>query len=109
MKSVNSVIIGVASVLSFAALAYAASDVVVDQVGQKFSVPTLTVKAGKTVDFMNSDDVNHNITIIDANGNADDRGIQKPNTTIPVTFDKAGDFVVRCSVHPRMKMQVKVE
>ena len=86
-----------------------AADINVDQAGQKFAPSQLTLKAGDTVNFLNTDDVNHNVTVIDTAGNSDDRGIQKPGTTVPVNFAKPGEYTIRCSVHPRMKMQIKVE
>ena len=86
-----------------------AAEVNVDQAGQKFAPSQVTLKAGDTVNFLNSDDVNHNVTVIDSAGNADDRGIQNPGTTVPVKFAAPGEYTIRCSVHPRMKMQIKVE
>jgi len=81
----------------------------IDQVGQKFSQTTLAVVAGDTVHFVNHDDVTHNINVIDADDNAVDKGLQKPGDTIDQLFDKAGKFVVRCSIHPKMKMTVVVK
>jgi plastocyanin len=38
-----------------------------------------------------------------------DKGLQKPGETINQLFDKSGKFVVRCSIHPKMKMTVTVK
>lgn len=100
--------LGVLSAVLLSSAAQAGS-IDVDQVGQKFDKPSVTIKAGDTINFLNSDNVNHNVTVVDADGGADDKGIQKPGVTVPVTFSKPGDYMIRCSVHPRMKMQVKVE
>lgn len=100
--------VAAAAALLLSANAFAA-ETVVDQQGQKFVPNAVTVKVGDSIKFLNSDDVDHNVTVIDGDGNADDRGIQKPGTPLTVKFSKAGDFAVRCSVHPRMKMTVKVE
>ena len=107
MKIVTSMLI----VFSALVVVYpaAAADVAVDQVGQKFDPHSVTIKVGDSIKFLNNDDVDHNITLIDSGGVAEDRGIQKPGTIIPVRFSAAGEFLVRCSMHPRMKMQVKVE
>ena len=86
-----------------------AGETVIDQQAQKFVPNAVTLKAGDSLKFLNSDDVDHNVTVIDTAGNAEDHGIQKPGSPIVIKFDKAGDYVVRCSVHPRMKMTVKVE
>ena len=105
--------IAIASVAALTALLRSpraiAGETVIDQQGQKFVPNAVTIKAGDTLKFLNSDDVDHNVTVIDAAGNADDHGIQKPGTPMSIKFSAPGDFAVRCSVHPRMKMQVKVE
>jgi plastocyanin len=86
-----------------------AADTSIDQVGQKFSTTTVTLKAGESIHFLNKDDVTHNINVIDSDDNANDKGLQKPGETIDQKFDKPGDFQVRCSIHPKMKMTVKVQ
>jgi plastocyanin len=86
-----------------------AADTSIDQVGQKFSITSVTLKAGESIHFLNKDDVTHNINVIDSDDNANDKGLQKPGETIDQKFDKAGDFQVRCSIHPKMKMTVKVQ
>jgi len=81
----------------------------VDQNNLKFSPNTLTVKAGDTVSYLNNDDVTHNINVIDAEGDPDDKGLQKPKQTITAKFDKPGEYQVRCAIHPKMKMTVTVQ
>lgn len=81
----------------------------IDQVGQKFSQSSLTLHLSDHVTFLNQDDVQHNIKIIDADGGEDDKGLQKPGESIDVGFAKSGHFMVRCAIHPKMKMQVDVQ
>ena len=81
----------------------------IDQVGQKFSQSSLSVARGDAVHFVNHDDVTHNINVIDEDDNALDKGLQKPGESIDQVFDKAGKFIVRCSIHPKMKMTVAVK
>jgi plastocyanin len=87
----------------------AAADVSVDQVGQKFSPNSITVKVGDTVHFKNGDDVTHNIQVTDSDDSNEDEGLQKPGEEIKQTFDKAGQFSVHCAIHPRMKMTIAVK
>ena len=101
-------ILAVGGFVSCALLAHAA-DTSVDQVGQKFSMPAVTIKAGDTLHFLNRDDVTHNINITGSGDDADDKGLQKPGEMIDQKFPTAGEFMVRCSIHPKMKMSVKVE
>lgn len=91
------------------AVAVEAATADIDQAGQMFSKKSLTVKPGDTVRFHNGDDAIHNINVIDAADVASDKGLQKPGETIGVLFDKAGKFVVRCSIHPKMKMTIAAE
>jgi plastocyanin len=92
-----------ASVAAFAAVTQ------IDQIGQKFSQSSLTVKAADHIKFLNQDDVQHNIKVINADGDEDEKGLQKPGETIDVAFAKAGHFMVRCAIHPKMKMAVDVQ
>jgi len=85
-----------------------AADVDVDQVGQRFSTGSVSIKKGDKVLFKNSDDVTHNINIFDADDNPDDKGLQKPGEIVAVLFDKAGTFSARCAIHPKMKMTISV-
>jgi plastocyanin len=32
--------------------------------------------------------------------------VQKPGATLSYTFDKAGTFMIRCNIHPSMRMTV---
>ena len=86
-----------------------AADVAVQQAHMGFAVDAVTIKAGDDVVFSNNDDALHNIQIIDANDDVEDRGMQKPGQDIKVSFPKAGQYKVRCSIHPKMKMTVTVQ
>ena len=93
--------------VALTAAAYAAT-LEIDQAGQRFSQSAVTIAVGDTIRFVNHDDVRHNIRIIDADGNATDKGLQDPGQTIEARFDKAGRFVARCQIHQKMKMTIDV-
>lgn len=80
------------------------------QAGQAFSETDITIAAGSHVNFLNQDDVKHNILVQagDDDDNAKDMGIQSPGQSIDVPFDKAGKFMIRCHIHPGMKLNVTV-
>ncbi len=101
--------IAVALLLSGVALPAAATDIAIDQVGQKFDPPTTSAKVGDTLKFHNSDDVTHNIQVTDADDDNEDKGLQKPGEEITETFDKSGTYTIHCAIHPRMKMTVEVK
>ena len=80
----------------------------IGQAGRNFSKPHLDVAPGATVTFLNDDNVPHNIfTAFD--GQYQDKGLSRPGEKVMVTFDKTGQHQVRCAIHPKMKMTVKVE
>ena len=104
----NALLLAAVSILGFVSVAYAA-DVNVSQSNQQFSEDSLKMKAGDTIVFKNADTVSHNIQIVNSDGDADDKGLQKPGETIKATMAKAGDYKVRCGIHPGMKIKVTVE
>ena len=86
-----------------------AADAHVDQVGKTFDPSELQLKAGDTITFHNSDDVTHNINVFDSDDNPDDKGLQKPGEDIKHTFTKPGEYLARCGIHPKMKMNIEVK
>jgi len=86
-----------------------AADNPIDQANQQFSNKALTVKAGDTVTFKNSDDVTHNITVDSPDGDADDLGLQKPGESLTTKIGKPGEYSVHCHIHPKMKMKITAQ
>ncbi len=92
--------------LSGIAVAYAA-DKTITQKGKVFSMTEVSLKKGETLNFLNDDNIVHNIMSTSA-GNEFNVGAVKPGTSTPVTFKNTGDVKVICAIHPSMKMLVKV-
>jgi len=86
-----------------------AADTEITQADQTFSQEAVTLKAGDSINFTNKDSVTHNIKVLNASGDAEDKGLQKPGEVIHEKFDKAGEFKIRCAIHPKMKMTVTVQ
>ncbi len=85
-----------------------AKDVNVDQKGNQFVPGELTVNVGDAIMFTNADGVAHNVHSV----TPDHRfttGIQQPGESAQVTFDATGTIDVRCALHPRMRLTLKVE
>jgi plastocyanin len=91
--------------LAFAPLALAA-DHAVDIAGFAFSPQTITIAAGDTVTWTNSDAQGHTAT---ADGGSFDTGTIANNTSKSVTFDTAGTFGYHCKIHPAMTATIVVE
>jgi plastocyanin len=102
--------LGLAAVLGVAVGAGAAwaGVHVVDQKDLRFSTATLKLAKGDTVEFTNSDDTVHNITIA-GNGLSISSGLQAPGRPFKVPMVKIGVYQVRCGIHPGMKMTLVVE
>jgi len=98
-----------AAALCLTAVSVRAASHTIEQIGQKFSEKSASVRAGDSILFANHDDVTHNIGIINDDDDSVDLGLQKPGESLSYKFDKAGRFKVRCSIHPSMKMDVHVD
>ena len=86
--------------------AFAATEVIHQQ-GRAFSAESFSIKKGESVTFLNDDSVPHNIMSI-STGNEFNLGSQLPGSSVDVAFKEAGDVMVICAIHPRMKMTIKV-
>ena len=78
---------------------------VVDQKGLMFVPHIIAVQQGTTVEFLNSDSVQHNVfwTAIGTDKKAGHNlGTWPKGEKRPFTFDKAGVVPVLCNVHPEM-------
>ena len=100
------------ALIAIQAISARAADITVDQLGQKFNPDTISLKVGDTLLMTNKETAGttHNAQVINAAGDTDDKGLQKPGGA-PMTqkFDKAGEYQVRCGIHPKMKLTVSVQ
>lgn len=71
----------------------------------EFNSPNLAIKAGDTVQFINSDGAPHTATADD--GSFDTGQLNKGNSA-DVTFANAGTFDYFCEYHPEMKAVISV-
>ena len=92
--------------LSGIAVAYAAEQTIT-QKGKLFSATEVSIKKGDVLNFLNDDNIVHNVMSTSA-GNEFNVGAAKPGVSTPVTFKAAGNVQVICAIHPSMKMAVKV-
>lgn len=77
----------------------------VDITDFKYEPATVTVKAGGTVEWTNSDTAPHTAT---ADDQSFDTGSLSQGDAKKVTFDEAGTFAYICTFHPFMKATVEV-
>ena len=84
-----------------------AGPVIMDQFAKAFVPETLFVRAGQPVTFKNSDDQQHNITVV--RGRTGTRVLdisQGEGDTHNHTFDQPGEYDVTCDVHPGMRATI---
>jgi plastocyanin len=82
--------------------------VVMDQKNMAFIPHVLPLVKGTTVDFLNSDMVQHNIYSPDAVADNMNLGTWLKDETRPFTFNKSGIVTLRCNVHVDMLAYVLV-
>jgi plastocyanin len=94
--------------LSAAAVAQSGLQVV-GQKDRAFSAEVLTVAKGAQVRFQNDDVIAHNVQVRDPAGASRISTLQRPGDHTDIEFNVSGDNDVRCVIHPRMRMIVKVQ
>ena len=86
-----------------------AAETVVDQKGLKFVPDAVTISAGDTVRFTNSDPFTHDVTVISPDGSSSDKGLQHHGKDNSVVFANPGKYSIICKMHPNMKATVTVK
>ena len=74
-----------------------------------FDPESVTVKAGTTITWTNSDDIPHTVTKEGGPGADFDSGSLAPGDTFEQTFDEAGKVDYVCTIHPGQAGSVTVE
>ena len=81
----------------------------VSQAGRLFHPAEITIKRGETVELVNDDgDLLHHAYIESDRMNFDS-GDVRPGSRASIKFQIAGDFLVLCAIHPKMKLLVHVK
>ena len=85
------------------------SKFLVSQKGREFTPTNLQIKRGDVIQIVNDDaDLIHH-AYIDSDEFNFDSGDQQPGSKVDIKFTVAGDFMVLCGIHPKMKMSVHVQ
>lgn len=96
-----------AAALSMVAIPVTAADVAVMQTDKKFSARVVEIRVGDRITFVNADRTNHNL-YSETDGFEFDLGNQRPGEAASMAFDRAGIIEVKCAIHPKMKLRVRV-
>ena len=93
------------SLLLLAPVAAIAQDThTIVQKGRRFNVPEIAIRQGETLTFTNNDEFIHQM-YVDGLFDSDER---LPGQNLTEAFPRAGTFEVRCHIHPKMKLVVRV-
>ena len=92
---------------SISLMAWAASEIEVDQKGNAFNIKTLKIKVGDTIAFKNNDEHFHNIFSL-TDGQSFDLGSYAKGQVRKHAFTKPGKVDIECAIHPAMKLIVEV-
>lgn len=85
-----------------------AADHKIEQKDRRFSQSQIEIHVGDQLTFTNSDEVTHNV-YSSTPGLEFEIKRQAPGGSSTVPFNKEGVVEVRCSIHPSMKLTVKVQ
>ena len=92
----------------FAGGALAARPYQISQKNREFQPGHITINRGEALRFINDDgDLLHHAYLTSPTFQFDSKD-QKPGSSFTVAFPVAGSFTVRCAIHPKMKLIVKV-
>ncbi|MBA2590025.1 MAG: hypothetical protein H0U98_15535 [Alphaproteobacteria bacterium] len=80
------------------------ADAIIVQKGRRFNPGEITIARGANLTFTNNDEFIHQIYVTDL-FDSDER---RPGQTLVQNFPGAGTFEVRCHIHPKMKLTVRV-
>jgi plastocyanin len=88
----------------------------VDQKGLAFIPHVLAIQKGTTVEFLNNDNDNHNVYLVDEKGKTDDLGTAPPGKSIIRRFDKSNkdrhgiavEKIALCKLHLEMAAYIAV-
>jgi plastocyanin len=101
-------LLGATASLLLLATGALATEYPVDQRDLRFEPDTLTIKAGDSVVFTDTDRIAHDVTIVSPDGTSEDKGMSSYKEHIAVKFTKPGVYHVKCRIHPDMKATITV-
>ena len=81
--------------------------VTVSQRGRAFDPEETTLTEGGTLTIINDDQFLHH-AFVESDSLSFDSGSQPIGSRTDIVFDQPGEYVVRCDIHPKMRLEVTV-
>ena len=82
---------------------------IVLQKGRHYDPGDLFLRRGDTITLVNGDENAVHHAFIEADRFAFDAGDQEPGKQATLILKEAGDFVIQCGIHPKMKLTLHVQ
>ncbi len=82
---------------------------IVLQKGRHYDPGDLYLHRGDTITLVNGDQSAVHHAFIEADRFAFDAGDQEPGGQTTLVLKEAGDFVIQCGIHPKMKLTLHVQ
>jgi plastocyanin len=108
LRTIRYLASAVALVFAGSSTSAISAEVQVDQKDLQFVPGAVTINAGDSVRFTDTDRIAHNVTIENADGTSEDKGMSEYNQHIVVKFSNPGLYHARCRIHPQMQMTITV-
>jgi plastocyanin len=105
MSNVRTILASLALLGALAASSAKAEETTISIDNFSFSPAKIRVKAGTKVVFVNRDDIPH--TVVLGEGKIRSKALDTEESFAYV-FDKEGDFIYFCGLHPHMKGEIDV-
>jgi plastocyanin len=80
----------------------------VTQIDRTFRPNKVTISAGAALLIKNDDRIAHHI-YVDSDDMSYDSDEQQSGESVRLPFEKKGQFLVLCAIHPRMSLEVTVK
>ena len=77
--------------------------------GKRYAPNDLFLHKGDTITLINGDEDFVHHAFIEADRFAFDAGDQEPGKQATLTLKEAGDFIIQCGIHPKMKLTIHVQ
>jgi plastocyanin len=86
-----------------------AEPAVLDQISKQFLPHTLLARVGQPVEFRNSEDMPHNVSVLRRESGSEVFNVgTEPHQKYTHTFERVGQFDVKCDIHEGMEATVIV-
>ena len=82
---------------------------IVLQKGRHYDPGDLYLRRGDTIALVNGDQNAVHHAFVEADRFAFDAGDQEPGRQTTLVLKEAGDFIIQCGIHPKMKLTIHVQ